>query len=156
MHRTVDPRTGVIRRHHMFEQRLQRELKLAVSAAGIVKPVTVHTLRHSFATHLLQRCRDIRTVQKLLGHSDVNTTLIYTHVLELAGGGVGSPLDDLVAAHASSCLPGDSDSTERTVEDCAVIVAGRDHGGLHSLLASTRIGSQAGIGRPQDRTPRLT
>jgi len=101
----------------MFEQRLQRELKLAVSAAGIVKPVTVHTLRHSFATPLLKRGGDIRTVQKLPGHSDVSTTMIYTHVLELAGGGMGGPLDDLVAAHVLSCLPGKSDSTERTVED---------------------------------------
>jgi integrase len=94
---STDPRSGVICRHHLFEQRLQRELKRAVCLSGIVKPVTVHTLRHSFATHLLQRRTDIRTVQKLLGHSDVSTTMIYTHVLELAGGGVRSPLDDLVA-----------------------------------------------------------
>ncbi len=97
---STDPRTGVIQRHHLFEQRLQRELKRAVSASGIVKPVTVHTLRHSFATHLLQRGTDIRTVQKLLGHSDVSTTMLYTHVLEFAGGGVASPLDDLVVASA--------------------------------------------------------
>jgi len=93
---STDPRSGVICRHHLFEQRLQRELKRVVGQSGIVKPVTVHTLRHSFATHLLQRGTDIRTVQKLLGHSDVSTTMIYTHVLELSGGGVRSPLDDLV------------------------------------------------------------
>jgi integron integrase len=94
---SVDPRDGVIRRHHLHEQRLQRELKRAVADAGIDKPVCVHTLRHSFATHLLQRGTDIRSVQKLLGHSDVSTTMIYTHVLEVAGGSIGSPLDELVA-----------------------------------------------------------
>jgi integron integrase len=97
---STDPRTGVIQRHHLFEQRLQRELKRAVSASGIVKVVTVHTLRHSFATHLLQRGTDIRTVQKLLGHSDVSTTMIYTHVLEFAEGAITSPSDDLVVASA--------------------------------------------------------
>ena len=94
---STDPRSGAICRHHLFEQRLQRELKRVVYLSGIVKPVTVHTLRHSFATHLLQRGTHVRTVQKLLGHSDVSTTMIYTHVLELAGGGVRSPLGDLVA-----------------------------------------------------------
>jgi integron integrase len=93
----VDPRTGVERRHHMFEQRLQRALKNAVRLAGIQKPVSVHTLRHSFATHLLQGGTDIRTVQELLGHSDVSTTMIYTHVLKVAAGGTSSPLDALPA-----------------------------------------------------------
>jgi integrase len=97
---STDPRTGVIQRHPLFEQRLQRELKRAVSAIGLVKPVTAHTLRHSFATHLLQRGTDIRTVQKLLGHSDVSTTMIDTHVLEFAEGTITSPLDDLVVASA--------------------------------------------------------
>lgn len=95
---SVDPRTGVERRHHLFEERLQRALKRAVAQAGITKPVSVHTLRHSFATHLLQAGTDIRTVQELLGHSDVSTTMIYTHVLKVAAGGTASPLDALAVA----------------------------------------------------------
>ena len=94
----TDPRSGVIRRHHLYEQRLQRALKMAVTEAGIAKPVSVHTLRHSFATHLLQAGTDIRTVQELLGHSDVSTTMIYTHVLKMAAGTTRSPLDALLAA----------------------------------------------------------
>lgn len=93
----TDPRSGVIRRHHLYEQRLQRALKLAATQAGIAKPVSVHTLRHSFATHLLQGGTDIRTVQELLGHSDVSTTMIYTHVLKIAAGTTRSPLDALAA-----------------------------------------------------------
>jgi len=95
---SIDPRTGVQRRHHVLEQTFQRQFKRAVERAGIVKPATPHTLRHSFATHLLQSGYDIRTVQELLGHSDVSTTMIYTHVLKLGGGAVRSPLDALRAA----------------------------------------------------------
>jgi integrase len=90
---SVDPRTRIERRQHLYEERLQRSIKIACAAAQIVKPVSVHTLRHSFATHLLQSGTDIRTVQGLLGHSDVSTTMIYTHALKVAAGGTASPLD---------------------------------------------------------------
>jgi integron integrase len=88
-----DPVSGVVRRHHIFEQGLQRAIRAAAVQAGIAKPVSTHTLRHSFATHLLEAGYDIRTVQELLGHSDVSTTMIYTHVLNRGGRGVLSPLD---------------------------------------------------------------
>ena len=94
---SIDPQTGVERRHHVYDERLSRQLKLACASVGIAKHVTVHTLRHSFATHLLQAGTDIRTVQELLGHSDVSTTMIYTHVLKVAAGGTASPLDALAA-----------------------------------------------------------
>lgn len=90
---SIDPRSGAERRHHLDEKTLQRAVKKAVQASGVAKLATPHTFRHSFATHLLQSGYDIRTVQELLGHADVTTTMIYTHVLNKGGRGVTSPLD---------------------------------------------------------------
>jgi integron integrase len=91
--RSRDPRSGMIRRHHFPEDSLQRALKNAIRQAGIIKPGTTHVLRHSFATHLLEDGYDIRTLQELLGHQDLNTTMIYTHVLQKGGKAARSPLD---------------------------------------------------------------
>jgi integron integrase len=92
---STDPRTGITRRHHLDEAAVQKAIKAAVARSGIAKHVSSHTFRHSFATHLLQRGSDIRTIQDLLGHNDVSTTMIYTHVVKQGGHGVASPFDDL-------------------------------------------------------------
>ena len=90
-----DPASGLWRRHHLHESVMQRAVKAAVLKAGVTKRASSHTFRHSFATHLMEEGYDIRTVQELLGHSDVSTTMIYTHVLNRGGRGVRSPADSL-------------------------------------------------------------
>ena len=92
---STDPRTGLVRRHHLLNQGVQRAVKQAARRAGLHKPVTCHAFRHSFATHLLESGADIRTVQQLLGHSDVRTTMIYTHVINRGALGARSPMDGM-------------------------------------------------------------
>jgi len=94
-HRWVNQQTGVQGRHHVDQSLVQKAIKAAVRAVGIAKPASSHTLRHSFATHLLEDGYDIRTIQELLGHRHVETTMIYTHVLNRGGKGVRSPADSL-------------------------------------------------------------
>ncbi len=93
--RSKDPRSGAERRHHLDPSPINKAIQRAAKLAGVNKALSAHTFRHSFATHLLQRGTDIRTIQALLGHKDVSTTMVYTHVLKQSGQGVVSPLDDL-------------------------------------------------------------
>ena len=92
---SIDPHSGIVRRHHLYPTTLQKAFHQAVVRSGVVKPASLHTLRHSFATHLVEKGYDVRTVQELLGHADVSTTMIYTHVAKKNKLGVESPLDSL-------------------------------------------------------------
>lgn len=99
-----DPRSGERRRYHVDESSIQKSVRRAIRAAGIERPASCHRLRHSFATHLLEAGADIRTAQEQLGHADVRTTQIYTHVIERGGRGVKSPLGSVLAGVRSACL----------------------------------------------------
>jgi integron integrase len=144
--RSTDPRSGEIRRHHIYDDVLPRAIGQAAREAGIAKPVGSHTLRHSFATHLLAAGHDIRTVQELLGHSDVSTTMIYTHVLNKGGRGVKSPLDRLEQVQGTYAAAG-------CIETAA---SGGRSGALAALYFPHLCGSPIRSSRTSARTPPTT